>query len=124
MDPGAYDTETEEGLIGFFGRDGKWITITELEEHGPDVDTPARELVEELVEIDMLRVTRNDDGEPVAAQLTPFAADLYDAEGTDGAIAVYMEYGKEPPEDLQEEYLEELHALQEEKRLSGGTQRE
>lgn len=104
----------EETLVGFFGRDGKWVTITELAEKGP-VDGDVVEHVEALVDIDMLRVTRDDDGRPVSAQLTPFAVDLYDSDGTDEAVAVYFEYGKEPPEDLQEEYIEELHRKQEQR---------
>lgn len=100
------------GALGFFDSEGKWVTAAEFEEEmGDEIDTPVRELWEELEEIDMLRVRRNDAGEPVTAQLSQFAVDLFELPEdarVDEEIAVFVEHGKEPPEEMREEYFQRL----------------
>lgn len=108
----AEDASDESKLSGFLDSDGKWVTLTELSESSPDIDAErVEECVEGLVEDDIVRAKRNDDGDVVTLQLTPFATDLYalpDDASADEAIAVYVEHGKEPPECLREEYLERM----------------
>lgn len=105
------DDGAEDGLLGFMDDHGRWATVDQLEaEFGDQLDNPVRQALERLVEIGMMRVRRNKAGRIVEAQLSPFAADLYAADGDDEALAVYIEYGREPPESLREEYVTRLRA--------------
>jgi len=101
-----------EEMVGFFDGEGKWVTVAEVEEGlGDRLDVPAREAIEELAAIDILRVRRDDDGEVVTAQLSPFAVDLYELpEDTsiEDRAAVYVKHGKTPPEEIREEYIRQL----------------
>jgi hypothetical protein len=102
------DGTERDGMLGFFNERGKWATVTELQqEYGDKLDGSVREALEELAEIGFLNTRQNDDGEIVTAQLSEFAADLYrlpeDAD-VGRVIGVYQEHGKEPPEDLKDEY--------------------
>lgn len=106
-------SETEsEGLTGFFDSEGKWMTMAEAEQAlGDQLDTDVREAVDELAEIGILRVRRNEDGDPVTAQLSQFAVDLYglpEDATVDERAAVYVEHRREPPEELREEYVRKL----------------
>lgn len=101
-------SDGSEEMVGFFDGEGKWVTVAEVEEAlGDRLDVPAREAIEELAAIDILRVQRDDDGEVVTAQLSPFAVDLYelpeDASDEERA-AVYADHDKTPPPDLCEAY--------------------
>lgn len=102
----------EDGLLGFFDADGKWITVAALEEElGDELDHPVRESLESLAEIGHMNVRRNENGEIVTAQLSEFAVDLYELpEDADigRVLGVYVEHGKEPPEELREKYVSEF----------------
>jgi len=105
-------SETPEDTIGFFDADGSWVTRQEWEQKfGHKLDHPVPEVWGDLADIDMLRVRRGEDGTPVTAQLTQFAVDLYELpEDADvgRVVGVYQKHGKEPPEDLREEYIDQL----------------
>lgn len=104
-----------EDVLGFFDSEGRWVTASEFEQAvGDDLDHPVRELWNELEEIDMLNVRRNDAGEPVTAQLSQFAVDIFELPEdarVDEHVAVYVDHGKEPPEELREEYFARLDEL-------------
>ncbi|QLH82433.1 hypothetical protein [Halosimplex pelagicum] len=113
-DGGTVEDDTEcDGMLGFFDERGKWITVSEVEQElGDELDHPVRESLEGLADIDFLNVRRNDDGEIVTAQLSEFAADLYELpEDADVGryVGVFQEHGKEIPEDLKDEYWEKFH---------------
>lgn len=99
-------------LIGFFDEHGKWATVAGMERKlGDEFETPIRELLESLADIDMMRVRRNDDGEIVTAQLSEFARDLYELpEDADigRVVGVYKQHGHEIPEELKDEYWEQF----------------
>lgn len=107
-----------DSVIGFFDTDGKWATISEIEEHfGDDVDTPVPELIEELAEVDMVNVRRDNAGNPVTAQLSEFAVALYelpeDATPSE-KLAVYQEHDKEVPEEIEAEWRQEFQERKDE----------
>lgn len=113
------DGVERDGVLGFIDSQGKWVTATEFErEYGDELDHSVRHCWERLADIGLLNVRRNDDGDPVTAQLSGFAVDLYELPedaSVDEHVAVYVDHGVEPPEDLREEYLEQL-----EERASAG----
>ena len=94
--------------MGFFDSEGKWATVAEVAREMGFEHENARENIDHLADIDILRVRRNPDGEPVTAQLTNFAVDLFEAQETDEVVAAYVEHGKEPPMDVREQYMESL----------------
>lgn len=111
------EPESDQGDESIFDSDGKaWhASRRELEEAmGDEIDEPVREHWEALEEIGMLNVRRNDAGEPVTAQLSQFAVDLFELPEDariDEHVAVYIDHGKEPPEELREEYFDPLDEL-------------
>lgn len=111
-EPDVEPLAPQESLSGFTDSNGSWVTATEFEEKcGDELDAPVREVWDALAEKDVLRVRRNDDGEPVTAQLTQFAVDLFELPEDariDEQVAVYVDHGKEPPEELREAYLERV----------------
>lgn len=111
-----------DDVVGFWGRDGKWVTKTEVENKlGDQIDASVTEVIESLEDIGLMNVSRNDDGEIIASQLSQFAVDLYDLpeDAPPGRkIGVYFEHDKEPPESVKEEWYEE-HERQKEKIQAG-----
>lgn len=100
-----------DDMIGFLDSEGKWITMSELAEEFDESTDEIKEAIDELAEIDIVRVKRNDDGEPVTAQLSPFAVDLYELPEDapiDEVAGVYAKHGVEPPMEISEQYVEAM----------------
>lgn len=110
---GAESSERTEsdGMVGFLDSEGKWVTMTELANEFDEPKEEVKKNVEELAEINVLRVRRGEGGEPVTAQLSPFAVDLCELPENapvDEVAAVYVKHGVEPPMEVREKYIKEM----------------
>ena len=100
-----------DGMVGFLDSEGKWVTMTELANEFEESKHDIQDAMDELADIDIVRVRRNDDGEPVTAQLSTFAVDLYELPedaGIDEVAGVYAKHGVEPPMEVREQYVEAI----------------
>jgi len=99
-------------MLGFIDERGKWVTVAEIQQElGDELEYPVRESLEGLVDVDLLNVRRNDDGEIVTVQLSQFAVDLYELpEDADvgRVVGVYKEHDQAVPEELKDEYWEQF----------------